>query len=85
VVVRQGMDCDGRATEFGTGKLSVHLRDCRDQTITATDATNMTFAGTGCLQTPREANTATLLKDGTVLVTGGLNQTGILATAELYQ
>jgi len=49
------------------------------------DETNMTFAGTGSLQTPREANTATLLKDGTVLVTGGLNQTGILATAELYQ
>ena len=49
------------------------------------DPNSGTFSGTGSLQTARAAHTATLLKDGTVLVTGGLNQTGILATAELYQ
>jgi hypothetical protein len=42
------------------------------------------FTGTGGLLTPRIEHTATLLKDGTVLVTGGLNETGTLATAELY-
>jgi KaiC/GvpD/RAD55 family RecA-like ATPase len=36
--------------------------------------------------TPREAHTATLPKDGTVLVTGGVDTGGtVLATAELYQ
>ena len=49
------------------------------------DPTSGTFAGTGGMQTPRGVHTATLLKDGTVLVTGGVNQTGVLATAELYQ
>jgi hypothetical protein len=44
-----------------------------------------TFTGTGGLLTPRITHTATLLKDGTVLVTGGLNAAGSLATAELYQ
>jgi hypothetical protein len=37
------------------------------------------------LQSARESHTATRLKDGTVLVTGGVNAGGILATAELYQ
>jgi Putative Ig domain len=47
--------------------------------------TTGTFTGTGGLLTPRIVHTATLLKDGTVLVTGGLNAAGTLATAELYQ
>jgi hypothetical protein len=49
------------------------------------DPNNGTFSGTGGLLSPRIVHTATLLKDGTVLVTGGLNEVGILATAELYQ
>jgi hypothetical protein len=49
------------------------------------NATSGTFAGTGGLQTPREEHTATLLKDGTVLVAGGVNIGGILASAEVYQ
>jgi len=49
------------------------------------NATSGTFAGTGGLQTPREGHTATLLKDGTVLATGGVNIGGILASAEVYQ
>ena len=47
--------------------------------------TSGTFTGTGGLLTPRIVHTATLLKDGTVLVTGGLNVAGTLATAELYK
>jgi hypothetical protein len=49
------------------------------------DPNTGTFTGTGGLLTPRITHTATLLKDGTVLVTGGLNAAGSLATAELYQ
>ena len=49
------------------------------------DPNSDTFTGTGGLLTPRIEHTATLLKDGTVLVTGGLNVAGTLASAELYQ
>jgi hypothetical protein len=49
------------------------------------DPNSGTFAGTGGMLTPRIVHTATLLKDGTVLVTGGLNGPTPLATAELYQ
>jgi hypothetical protein len=50
------------------------------------DPISLTFRGTGGLLTPRIKHTATLLKDGTtVLVTGGLNGAGALATVELYQ
>ncbi len=49
------------------------------------DPNSGTFTGTGGMLTPRIVHTATLLKDGTVLVTGGLNEAGTLATAELYQ
>jgi hypothetical protein len=49
------------------------------------DPNTGTFSGTGGLLTRRIVHTATLLKDGTVLVTGGLNEAGTLATAEVYQ
>ncbi len=49
------------------------------------DPNSGTFNGTGGMLTPRIVHTATLLKDGTVLVTGGLNEAETLATAELYQ
>jgi hypothetical protein len=43
------------------------------------------FNATGDMNTPRAYHTMTILKDGTVLVTGGYNGSGPLATAELYQ
>jgi hypothetical protein len=43
------------------------------------------FTITGGLQTPRHEHTATVLGSGHVLVTGGNNASGDLATAEVYQ
>jgi hypothetical protein len=46
---------------------------------------NGSFTPTGDMTTPRAYHTATILKNGTVLVTGGDKGSGALATAELYQ
>jgi len=43
-----------------------------------------TFTPTGSLQSARAGHTATLLKDGTVLIIGGEDATGPLATAEIF-
>jgi hypothetical protein len=42
------------------------------------------WASTGSLASPRNRHTATLLPNGKVLVSGGSNDSGPLATAELY-
>jgi hypothetical protein len=50
------------------------------------DPANGSFARTADMATARAYHTATSLKDGSVLVTGGVDGTGTaLATAELYQ
>src|SRR5262249_43010081 len=43
-----------------------------------------TFSYTGSLSTARTAYTATLLQNGKVLVAGGQDASGVLASAELY-
>lgn len=43
-----------------------------------------TWTKTGSMNTPREGHSATLLQNGQVLVAGGLNNTGVIAGAELY-
>src|SRR5712691_11822475 len=42
------------------------------------------FEYTGSLPTPRSGYTATLLQNGKVLVAGGQDSSGVLASAELY-
>jgi WD40 repeat protein len=69
VLVTGGLDSTGKA--IATAELY--------------DPTNQSFTLTkGSLETARAFQTATLLKDGTVLVTGGTDGTSSLATAELY-
>jgi hypothetical protein len=48
------------------------------------DPSTSTFAATGSMSVARDGNTATLLKDGRVLVAGGTNGTIALASAEIY-
>jgi hypothetical protein len=53
-------------------------------TSTASAQTSGTWTNTGSLNTPRTGHTATLLPNGDVLVAGGKDATGDLASAELY-
>jgi hypothetical protein len=48
------------------------------------DPVTGSFTTTGTLETPRSQHAATLRKDGTVLVAGGVMGETLLATAELY-
>jgi Galactose oxidase, central domain/Kelch motif len=43
------------------------------------------FAATGSMSVARQDATATLLKDGRVLIAGGEDSTGVLSSAELYE
>jgi len=43
-----------------------------------------TFTATGSLNVPRDFHTATLLKNGKVLIAGGVGNNGIIGDAELY-
>jgi hypothetical protein len=49
------------------------------------DPVAATFATTGSLNSARATQTATLLNNGTVLVAGGFDSNGSLASAELYE
>jgi hypothetical protein len=49
------------------------------------DPASRVSSATGSMTGPRAYHTITILKDGTVLVTGGDDGSGPLATAELYQ
>ena len=48
------------------------------------DPTTGTFSNAGSMVTGRYAHTATLLLDGSVLIAGGYNPAGFLASAELF-
>lgn len=53
-------------------------------TVELYNAATGTWSITGTMKTPRAGQTATLLPDGQVLVTGGQDASGPLASAELY-
>ena len=69
------------ATDFGTTTITATAG-----TISGTATLTVTtgFILTGSLNTARQFHTATLLDNGLVLVAGGFNSSGALASAELY-
>ncbi len=51
---------------------------------TAASAASGTWTSTGSLQTPRDGHTATLLSNGNVVVVGGEDNNGVVASTEVY-
>lgn len=77
----------GNAYRFVKGGLAATSKLIGLMIMAATVAiagTSGTWSTTGSLNVPRYEHTATLLFNGEVLVTGGLNEAGYLSSAELY-
>jgi len=80
------------ATLKTTGSQTITATDTITLTITGVSnaiqvssaAPAGTFTATGSMEFPRAGHTATLLQNGTVLITGGEDTTGPLASAEIF-
>ena len=75
---------DGRVLLAG-GMVSVRGDEVTTATTELYDPRTGTLSPGGNLTVPRAGHTATLLKDGNVLITGGGNEQGNLPSAELYR
>jgi hypothetical protein len=74
----------GLASTVGIGQTTIQAAVGAINGSTLLSVTS-SFVATGTMSTARYANTATLLNDGTVLITGGWDNTGnVLASAEIY-
>lgn len=74
---------DGRVLIAGGGGLDANNDAFTLASAELYDATTGAFTGTGALTTARETHTATLLRDGRVLVAGGFNNIE-RASCEIY-
>lgn len=74
---------DGRVLMTGGSMYSQFSRDAELYDPAAGSVG--TFFATGSMVVPRTGHTATLLGNGAVLIVGGLDDRGYLASAELYQ
>ena len=72
VLIAGGTNIIGRTSSTGLASAELY------------DPASGTFTPTGSMTTPRVSFTATLLRDGRVLIAGGLNAGSVLASAELY-
>ena len=82
----------GKPTALGSFPITVTVQDATGQTsppqnftiqILGTDFTHG-FTSTGSMATARDWHTATLLKNGTVLVTGGVNNSAFPTSSEIF-
>jgi hypothetical protein len=78
----------GTPTAVGAFPVTVTMQDSAGNPVAPQDFTLQVFSkgftSTGSMGTARQSHTATLLGTGKVLVAGGSDLTGTLATAELY-
>src|ERR1700693_2047363 len=74
----------GSQTITATDTVSAAITGSSNSIEVSTSTSLHGFQATGDMGTERATHTATLLQDGKVLITGGFNNTEVLATAELF-
>src|ERR1700683_3287969 len=74
----------GRQTITATDTVSAAITGSSSSIEVSARTSLHGFQPAGDMETERAAHTATLLQNGKVLITGGFNNTGVLATAELF-
>jgi WD40 repeat protein len=75
---------DGNQTITATDTVTASITGVSSSIDVVTNSNEHGFQPTGNMGTERAGHTATLLADGKVLITGGFNNTGNLATAEIF-
>jgi Galactose oxidase, central domain len=75
---------DGGQTITATDTVVLTITGVSDAIQVSSTAPVGTFTSTGSMEFARAGHTATLLQNGTVLIAGGENSTGPLASAEIY-
>jgi len=78
------LNTSGSQTITGIDTVTPTIRGVSNTIQASSAALPGSFAPTGSMEFPRAGHTATLLQDGTVLIIGGENSTGSLATAEIF-
>jgi Kelch motif len=72
---------NGRVLVAGGEQVTVHVL----RSAEVYNPADGTWASTAPMQAPRDAALTVRLGDGTVMVCGGMNLSGVLASCEIYQ